>query len=139
MLSLGPPAPTHFSTFWAGEPCLALGPGEEEEKARPGGWAVQGRERQTKGPALDQAGPLSDDPQACSWGGLPGPTEGGEGDPRRPRHTEETQTEVGGRQRQTKREKQKGEMEAGLEVGSWREKQRQKAKEAHWETWGGRK
>lgn len=104
-LSLGLPVPTHFSTFWAGELCLALGPGEEEEKAWPGGWAVQGRERQTKGPALDQAGPLSDDPQARSWGGLPGPTEGGEGDPWRPRHTEETQTEVGdsGRPREKNR------------------------------------
>ena len=66
---------------------------EGGRESSPGGRAVQGRELRTKGLALDQAGPLSDDPQAHAWSRLPGGTGGGEGDPERQAHTE-TQTEV---------------------------------------------
>lgn len=106
MLILGLPVGAHFSTFWAGETPWLLRAWEGERKSKPWGWAVQGREPLTKGPALDRAGPLSDDPQACcrccwgSWGGLPARTGGREGNPRRPVPAEETQTEVGDRQLQ---------------------------------------
>lgn len=147
MLILGLPVGAHFSTFWAGETPWLLRAWEGERKSKSWGWAVQGREPLTKGPALDRAGPLSDDPQACcrccwgGWGGLPARTGGREGNPRRPVPAEETQTEVGDRQLEIQREKHPGGRDRGR-FGGWQlegETQRQKAKEAPGETRGDRK
>lgn len=110
--------------LWAGQTCLALRPGKEEEKASPGGRAAQGRELRTKGLALDQAGLLSDDPQAQAWGPLPGRIGGaGREIPRDRRAPGRPRQRLGNGHREMEREEQqKGETEAvgGRDTGTER-------------------